>query len=362
MAHDTQISPRKDDHLRLAGQFYAHTLQSGHDEHHEEIDAMQFVPNALPEVNRADVSRETSFAGLHVPTPFFINAMTGGTPKTNEINRRLAAVAQETRLPLALGSMSIAVKNPETRAAYEDLAKDFPKVQFIANLGAEHSLEAARLVTDLIGAKALQIHLNAAQEIVMPEGERDFSGWQEHIAQFISDLDVPVIVKEVGFGLSYEVALRLLALGVTTLDVAGKGGTNFIQIENARNAEYDYDYLENWGMTTIRSLMEVKRAREVKNAHAKIIASGGVRNPLDIVKYLALGADVVGLSARFLHSVTSAHSAQEGIERTVNLIHTWDEHIANIMTILGVKSLEELRTKAHYTLPQSLIEYLNQRF
>lgn len=360
MTVDTFISLRKDDHVRLAGQFYQGNIS--HTRAHEEIDGVQFVHNALPQTNRADVSRETSFAGIRVERPFFINAMTGGTDKTNEINRRLAAVAQATNTPLALGSMSIAVKNPQTRTAYEALKNEFPDVRFIANLGAEHTLESAQLVTELIGAQALQIHLNAAQEIVMPEGERDFTGWKEHIAQFVQELPVPVIVKEVGFGLSYEVVSQLLDLGVQTVDIAGRGGTNFIQIENSRNTQHNYDYLENWGTTTVRSLFEAVHARKDKNSAAQIIASGGVRSPLDIVKYVALGADVVGLSAAFLHAVTSDGNADKAVDNTIALIYAWDEHIANIMTILGVASLDQLRTDAAYTLPSSLIEYLNQRF
>ncbi|MFD0704572.1 type 2 isopentenyl-diphosphate Delta-isomerase [Alloscardovia venturai] len=367
---DTHISSRKDDHLRLAGQFYAaahsrQTEQIGRSEHRE-IDDVQFIHNSLPETNRADVSRETSFAGIHVDRPFFINAMTGGTEKTNEVNRRLAAVAQKTGIPLALGSMSIAVKNAQTRDAYKALRQDFPDVCFIANLGAEHTLESAGLVTDLIGASALQIHLNAAQEIVMPEGERDFTGWIDHISQFVSELGVPVIVKEVGFGMSYATVAKLLDIGVMTVDIAGRGGTNFIQIENARNAEHDYDYLEGWGISTLRSLSEALFACRDMQIDAEIIASGGVQNPLDIVKYLALGADAVGLSAPFLHSVTGgssdSDSARDAVSRTVDLIQEWDGHIANIMTILGVTSIEDLRENAEIVLPESLVQYLSQRF
>ena len=145
----------------------------------------------------------------------------------------------------SLGSMSIAVKNPSTRQAYAQLREDFPDVQFIANLGAEHTRESAQMVVDLIGASALQIHLNVAQEIVMPEGEKDFRGWQHTIETCVHELKVPVIVKEVGFGISHETAQNLIKMGVSTIDVAGSGGTNFIQIENARNSEHHYDYLEN---------------------------------------------------------------------------------------------------------------------
>lgn len=365
---DSYISSRKDDHVRLAQKYYEQNALNPRT--HVEIDAMQFIPNALPEVNRADVSRETSFAGLTLERPYFINAMTGGTDRVNEINRRLARVAQETHSPMALGSMSIAVKNPQTRAAYAQLAEDFPDVDFLANLGAEHTLESARFVVDLVGAKALQIHLNAAQEIVMPEGEKDFRGWAEHICAVTEGLasdGVPVVVKEVGFGMSAETVRQLVDLGVHTVDVAGRGGTNFVQIENARNATQDFSYLEDWGLSTLRSLLEAVHVREelterLGDAHLDIIASGGVRGPLDIVKYAALGADAVGLSAAFLQAVTASDDADEAVAGAVALVREWDEHVADLLTILGVRSLAELRARARYVLPESVHAYLRQRF
>ncbi|MFC0265711.1 type 2 isopentenyl-diphosphate Delta-isomerase [Alloscardovia macacae] len=375
--YDSHISSRKDDHVRLAQQYYEQNALNPRT--HAEIDAMQFIPNALPEVSRADVSRETSFAGLALERPYFINAMTGGTPRANEINRRLARVAQETHSPMALGSMSIAVKNPDTRAAYAQLASDFPDVRFLANLGAEHTLESARFVVDLVGAKALQIHLNAAQEIVMPEGEKDFRGWTEHIRTVTEGLGadgVPVIVKEVGFGMSAETVAQLVDAGVHTVDVAGRGGTNFVQIENARNAEQDFSYLEDWGLSTLRSLLEAMHVREEREelraheeraeglggTHLDIIASGGVRGPLDIVKYVALGADAVGLSAAFLQAVTASEDADEAVAGAVALVRAWDEHVTNLLTILGVRSLPQLRARAPYVLPESVHAYVRQRF
>ncbi|WP_240680336.1 type 2 isopentenyl-diphosphate Delta-isomerase [Alloscardovia theropitheci] len=362
MVQDVHISSRKDDHLRLAQQFYVHNVQAL--SNHDEIDAMQFVHQALPEMSRERVSASTSFAGISLPRPYFINAMTGGTELTNRVNYRLARVAHDTQSALALGSMSIAVKDPRTRDAYRQLRDDFPDVRFIANLGAEHTVESAQLVQEVIGAVALQIHLNAVQEIVMPEGEKDFTGWMNNIRAIVQESHVPVIVKEVGFGMSYETVQQLLNIGVHTVDIAGRGGTNFAQIENARNNKQDFNYMENWGLSTIRSLIEAVEARKNQGVDAhdvSIIASGGVRGPLDIVKYCALGADAVGLSGAFLQAITSSDDDNEAVESTIELIHDWDEHITNIMTILGVENLEQLRTQARYTLPESLISYRRQR-
>ncbi|OFQ99342.1 type 2 isopentenyl-diphosphate Delta-isomerase [Alloscardovia sp. HMSC034E08] len=353
---DPFISSRKDDHVLLARQFYGMAPLNTH----EEIDAMEFVHNALPETRVSDVNISTSLVGMQMPRPFFINAMTGGTQKADEINRRLARVAQATGTPLALGSMSIAVKNLATRAAYGRLREDFPDVQFIANIGAEHTVDAAQFVVDLIGASALQIHLNAAQEIVMPEGEKDFRGWERMIRQCSDELNVPIIVKEVGFGISYDVAERI-ADYVDAIDVAGRGGTNFIQIENARTENHPYSFLENWGITTIRSLMDTMAAVADANKKPMVIASGGVRHPLDIVKYLALGADAVGLSAAFLQSITSSEDADEAVRKTIELVQMWDTQCAQIMALIGVPVVEELPFEADFSLPDSLMQYMAMR-
>lgn len=220
------ISSRKDDHVRLAARIRSQEVEPYQLAVWDELDQCEFIHQALPEIAVDQVDISSTVAGIAQSSPFFINAMTGGTVGTNALNSQLAAVASRTGVAMALGSMSILVKKPEVQGFYRTLRKDNPNVNFIANLGAEHSVEAAQLVVETVDAQALQLHLNAAQEIVMPEGSRDFRGWTDHIGRIVDAMDkkgVPVIVKEVGFGLSRETVERLYSLGVRWVDLAGKG-------------------------------------------------------------------------------------------------------------------------------------------
>ncbi len=358
------IGNRKNDHLEFAHKFHENNVAL------PELDATRFIHNALPGVAPNNVDTSVTFAGVKQDHPFFINAMTGGTDRANAINDLLATVAERTDTIMALGSMSIMVKKPEVQADYEALRQSHPTAHFIANLGAEHTPASARRVIDAVDACALQIHLNAAQELVMPEGSHDFTQWLNNIEDIVDSVNVPVIVKEVGMGLSRENVRALHNVGVRIVDVAGSGGTNFIQIENARRAraaESDYAYLEDWGNSTLRAVIE---AVSVKNSVAAqssiqgsmsgqfltVVASGGVRNPLDMMKYLALGADVVGLSGVFLESIMN-----NGVDGTVGLICQWSHEIKNLLALAGCTNCAELRTKAKLTYPASLVEYARQR-
>ncbi len=377
------ISSRKDDHVRLAARIRSQEVEPYQLAVWDELDQCEFIHQALPEIAVDQVDISSTVAGIAQSSPFFINAMTGGTVGTNALNSQLAAVASRTGAAMALGSMSILVKKPEVQGFYRTLRKDNPNVNFIANLGAEHSVEAAQLVVETVDAQALQLHLNAAQEIVMPEGSRDFRGWTDHIGRIVDAMDkkgVPVIVKEVGFGLSRETVERLYSLGVRWVDLAGKGGTNFIHIENERRKEalrrpdcqgetqgelqlhgsahadsLDFSYLSSWGISTFRSLLEARSVSE-RFGDLHIIASGGVRNPLDVVKYLASGADCVGLSGFFLKAIQ-----EEGVEGTVALVDEWKEHIRLLMALLGVRDIQDLRSSASLVYPQSLVSYCRQR-
>ena len=167
----------------------------------------------------------------------------------------------------------------------------------------------------------------------MPEGDRDFSNWLSNIEKIVKAVEVPVIVKEVGFGMSRKTIKELKDIGVKTIDISGSGGTNFAKIENYRRSKYKYDYLENFGQSTVISLLEAQEF--IKNTD--IIASGGIRHPLDIVKALALGAKAVGVAGVFLNMVLN-----DGVEKTIENINNWKIEIASIMTILGKSKVSEL--------------------
>lgn len=320
------MTSRKDEHVKLAEMFFEEPRVS-------DFDNIRFVHHSFPEMAVDDVDISTSFAGFTVGQPFFINAMTGGSEKTKIINEKLAVVARETCLPIASGSLSVAIKNPSLVDSFEIIRKVNPKGLVFANLGAGHNVENAKKAIDILEADALQIHCNVVQEIIMPEGDRDFSNWLSNIEKIVKAVEVPVIVKEVGFGMSRKTIKELKDIGVKTIDISGSGGTNFAKIENYRRSKYKYDYLENFGQSTVISLLEAQEF--IKNTD--IIASGGIRHPLDIVKALALGAKAVGVAGVFLNMVLN-----DGVEKTIENINNWKIEIASIMTILGKSKVSEL--------------------
>ena len=257
--------------------------------------------------------------------------MTGGSPKTGVINRDLAIAARETGVPIASGSMSPYFKDESTASTFAVLREENPDGFVIANVNANATVDQARRAVDLLRADALQIHLNAVQEIVMPEGDRSFAAWGGRIEEIAGGVGVPVIVKEVGFGLSRETVVTLVKLGVDAADVAGRGGTDFARIENSRREHHDFAYLEGWGQSAPASLLD---AAEVG---LPLLASGGVRNPLDVVRGLALGAKAVGASGTFLRTVLDG-----GPDALVARLSAWLDQITALMTVLGARSPAEL--------------------
>jgi isopentenyl-diphosphate delta-isomerase len=184
--------------------------------------------------------------------------------------------------------------------------------------------------------------VNAVQEVVMPEGDRDFSGWLSSIQKIKEHISVPLIVKEVGFGMSKKTIGQLLKIGVELIDVAGQGGTNFAVIENQRRTKA-FSSFDDWGISTVQSLINAKNYPQ-----AQIVASGGIRTPLDVVKSLALGAKIVGLSGYFLHLVKD-HTHEEAVEKLNQFI----EEMKMIMLVLGKKNILALK-EAELMIPPSL--------
>ncbi|MGB3439872.1 MAG: type 2 isopentenyl-diphosphate Delta-isomerase [Actinophytocola sp.] len=318
------IANRKDDHVRLAME---HHRTGGHNE----FDDVAFVHHALAGLDRADVSLDTRFAGLHWRVPLYVNAMTGGSPKTGLINRNLAIAARETGVPIASGSMSPYFKDESTAGTFAVLRDENPDGFVIANVNANATVDQATRAIDLLRADALQIHLNSLQEIVMPEGDRSFAAWSRRIEEIADGVGVPVIVKEVGFGLSRETVTALVKLGVSVADVAGRGGTDFARIENSRREYRDFAYLDGWGQSAPASLLD---AAEVG---LPLLASGGVRHPLDVVRGLALGARAVGASGTFLKTVLDG-----GPDALVAQLSAWLDQITALMTVLGARTPAEL--------------------
>ena len=335
---------KKDDHINLALRFHG-------DNDHSDFDNINFVHQVFSNVKVDDVDISTKFAGFDFDKPFYINGMTGGSGKAKEYNKRLAILARETNTFMATGSLSVSLSHPDKVDTFEIVRKLNPDGIIFANLGADKTLEDAKRATDILKADGIQIHSNVCQELVMPEGDRDFTNWLENIRNIIENVGVPVVVKEVGNGMSRNAIKALMDIGVKTIDVAGKGGTDFGRIENFRRPKDKYDFLENFGNTTPASLLEAKEFIE----KVDILASGGVRNSMDIVKALSLGAKSVGMAARFLVLVDDNR-----LNKAIEEVENWKYQIKSIMTLLDSKKIEDLK-KTDIILDGSLANWANAR-
>jgi len=308
---------RKADHIRISLEedVSFETLTSG-------FERYRFVHCALPEISLEAVDTAVVFLGKRLQAPLLISSMTGGTPQGREINRRLARAAQEAGIGMGLGSLRAALEDPTLAETYRvrDVA---PDILLLANLGAVqlnygYTVDHCRRAVEMVEADGLVLHLNPLQEALQPEGQTDFSGLLRKIEAVCRALEVPVIVKEVGWGLSADVARRLADAGVAALDVAGAGGTSWSQVEMYR-AENGLQRavaaaFRDWGIPTAEAVREVRRALP----HIPIVASGGIRDGIQVAKAIALGATVCGVARPFL--VAAAESAEAVAETAAVLI------------------------------------------
>jgi isopentenyl-diphosphate delta-isomerase len=282
------------------------------------FDAYRFVHNALPEIDRSEIDMSVEFLGRELSAPLLVSCMTGGTEEATQINRNLAAAAQEHRIALGVGSQRKAIEEPALAASFQvrDLA---PSIPLLANLGAVqlnygYGLDECRRAVEMIGADALVLHLNPLQEAIQPEGQCDFSGLLSKIGEIVRGLDVPVIVKEIGCGLGQETGRALKDVGVEILDSSGMGGTSWSRIEGRRAEDRPLgDLFADWGVPTPESIVQLAGIEGLT-----VIGSGGIRNGVEVAKAIGLGADLVGLAQPFLEPATrSADETATAIERIV---------------------------------------------
>jgi isopentenyl-diphosphate delta-isomerase len=307
----TSHRQRKEDHLRIClEEDVAFRYPSSG------FELVQLPHLAAPEMALEDVDISTRFLGHVLRAPLLISSMTGGTEWARTINRNLAQAAQELGIALALGSLRAALEDAATISTYQvrDIA---PDVFLCANLGAVqlnygYDLEHCRRAVELIGADALILHLNPLQEALQPGGNTNFRGLLDKIAAVCAGLPVPVIVKEVGWGISGELARQLHHAGAAAIDVAGAGGTSWSQVEMYRapdeSARRIAQAFEDWGIPTVQALMEARRAVP----GAVLIASGGLRSGVDVAKALALGAQLAGIAHPLLRLATQSAEAVIG--------------------------------------------------
>ncbi|MEW6716711.1 MAG: type 2 isopentenyl-diphosphate Delta-isomerase [Chloroflexota bacterium] len=337
MSKVARIRERKDDHLRINLEKDVRSgLTTG-------LERYRFVHQALPGLDLENVDMRLELFGRQLWAPLMISSMTGGTEEAGHINRILAIAAQETGVALGLGSQRVALELPRLVSTFQvrDVA---PDVLLFANLGAVqlnygYDVAHCRQVVEMVSADALILHLNPVQEAVQPEGETRFSGLLAKIEQVCRTLDVPVVVKEVGWGISEDVARQLASAGVAAIDVAGAGGTSWAQVEMHR-AQTDAqrrlaEAFVDWGIPTAESIQMVRRGAP----DTFIFASGGLLNGIDVAKCVALGATLAGMAGIFLRA--AVHSQRVAIET----IEEVKRQIQVCMFAIGAGDLDSLRKK-----------------
>ncbi|HGC9427018.1 TPA: type 2 isopentenyl-diphosphate Delta-isomerase [Streptococcus agalactiae] len=324
---------RKDDHIK-----YALKYQSPYNS----FDDIELIHSSLPKYNVNDIDLSTHFAGQSFEFPFYINAMTGGSEKGKAVNHKLAQVAQATGIVMATGSYSAALKNDEDDSyPTTDL---YPDLKLATNIGLDKPLPAAESTVKAMNPIFLQVHVNVMQELLMPEGEREFHMWRSHLKEYVDNIQCPLILKEVGFGMDLQSIKDAYDIGITTVDISGRGGTSFAYIENQRGR--DRSYLNTWGQTTAQSLINAQSMMDKMD----ILASGGIRHPLDMVKCLVLGAKAVGLSRTVLELVE-----RYPVDDVIAILNSWKEDLRMIMCALNCKKITDLR-QVNYILYGQLKE------
>jgi isopentenyl-diphosphate delta-isomerase len=300
-------------------------------------DEVHLVHQSLPERNFDEIDLQTSIAGLSLPVPVLINAMTGGAAGVGAINRDLAVVAADLGLAMAVGSQTAGLREPAVADTYAVVREVNPYGIILANLSAAASVEQAREAIAMVRADLLQIHLNAPQELVMAEGDREFRGQLANIGRLVAAAGVPVIVKECGFGLSREAVRALYGEGVRAVDVSGRGGTNFAWIEAQRTGESLDPGLENWGIPTAVSVVEITT---LGLNGLEVIASGGIASGTEVAKALALGARVVGLAGAVL-----IRQQQGGADAVRDYLSRLLIDLRRTLLLCGTSNLHEVRQR-----------------
>ncbi|MBN1486421.1 MAG: type 2 isopentenyl-diphosphate Delta-isomerase [Anaerolineae bacterium] len=334
-----QTKTRKDDHLRISIEedVSFDRLTAGFEQY-------QFVHQALPEMDMEAISTATTFLGKSLDLPLLISSMTGGTDKAARINQILAEAAQASGIGLGLGSIRPALEDPELMQTFQ-VRRYAPDSLILVNLGAiqlnyGYGLDECRKAVDMVEADGLILHLNALQEALQPEGQTNFADILSKIEIICGTLEVPVIAKEVGWGLSKTVARQLIDAGVTALDIAGAGGTSWSQVEMYRSRNTIQKEISNafrdWGIPTALSIQMV---REV-NADIPLIASGGIENGVEIAKALALGANMTATARTLLRVVNE--SPQAVLDKLVVL----QRQLQIAMFAVGAKDITALRQKS----------------
>ena len=331
----SEIDKRKQEHIDINLNYDVSSSVNS------EFNAYYFNHEALPEFDLDTVDTTVDLFGKKLKTPLLISSMTGGIDSAIEINRRLAEAAQHCSIAMGVGSQRPALTDPTLSESYQ-LRRYAPDALLFANIGAvqlnyELQISDCQRAVDMLEADALILHLNPLQEALQPEGNTRFAGLAKKIAEVCRKIEVPVIVKEVGWGISGRTAVLLQDAGVQAIDVAGAGGTSWSQVEMYRQEESmmreTAAAFQSWGLTTMESIKQVKQHAP----ECMIFASGGITSGIDSAKCIAMGASVCGMAGKFLHA--AVHSSEE----TIRTIRTFEMQLRIAMFAAGIRSISELR-------------------
>lgn len=334
----TKVAPidqRKADHIKInLEQDVRSALTTG-------LENYRFIHEALPELDLNRLDTTVSLFAKRLAAPILISSMTGGTAEAETINLRLAEAAQEMNIAMGVGSQRAAIEHPEQAKTFQ-VRRVAPDILLFANLGAVqlnygYTIDHCRRAVDMIQADALYLHLNPLQEAVQDAGDTNFEGLAKKIEEVCKQIEVPVIAKEVGWGISERTAKLLSDCGVSAIDVAGAGGTSWSQVEMHRAPDEFTRQLAatfvGWGIPTADSILNVKKA----TPDMTIFASGGIKDGLDIAKCIALGATLGGMAGQFLKA------AAVSTEQAVEMMKLTKRQIEVTMFAAGAKDLEELK-------------------
>lgn len=336
MAKDSNsITQRKKEHLELCltGEVSFKDKRNGFDNY-------EFKHYAITELVPEEISFKTDFLGKKINYPFLISCMTGGTEKSENINAKLAIAANELNIALGVGSQRHAIESALFRNSYKIIRKNAPLIPILGNIGASQlvlfkSFKHVQKLVDLVNADAMVVHLNSLQELMQSNGEPNFTGLLKSLEKLVKYIDTPVIVKEVGAGISKEAAKKLLQTGVKGIDVAGAGGTSWAGVEILRKKE-EANYFWDWGLPTSYCIRKVYKLKNEFDFY--LIGSGGINNAIDMAKAFALGADISASARSILLQLD-----KKGVDGVISLIEEWFEVVRKILYLTGSTSIIDLQ-------------------
>ncbi|MGO9829110.1 MAG: type 2 isopentenyl-diphosphate Delta-isomerase [Myxococcaceae bacterium] len=336
---DSNTPLRKDAHLDLCA-----ADQVEPDSNSTLLEYVHLVHCAMPELSLDEVDVSTSWWGKTLRAPLLVTGMTGGSDRARTVNRDLALVAERRGLAFGVGSQRAMAEHPELARTFSvrDVA---PTILLLGNIGLRQGIalgvDGVRRLMDAIGADGMALHLNVGQELTQPEGDRDFRGGYSLVKALSASLGERFLVKETGCGLSPDVARRLVDCGVRTLDVSGLGGTSWVRVEQLRvkggPAREVGELYSSWGIPTAAAVAAVRRS---VGPHIRLIASGGIRNGLEVAKALALGADIAGMALPLFRAQQAG-----GVPAAELAVDTVVGALQQALLLTGSRTVAELRTQ-----------------